>query len=253
VYFVEKGAAQRPSKVVYDRANSSIATATPEDFDWPQILSGSSWFHTTGITPALSESAARICQQALCAAKQAGCTTSFDLNFRKNLWSSERANEVLAPMMEYVDICIANEEDAESVFGIKAEQSDVEKGKIDGESYKQVATKMVERFGFKACAITLRESLSASDNGWSALYYDGTQFYESKRYMVHIVDRVGGGDSFAAGLVYSLLNNRHPGKAVEFAVAASCLKHSIEGDYNAVTASEVEKLAQGKASGRVER
>lgn len=253
IYFLEKGASQRASSVIYDRAYSAISEATVEDFDWNDIFEDATWFHFTGITPALGDNVAEICLEACKAAKERGITVSCDLNFRKKLWTSEKAGQVMGKLMEYVDVCIANEEDAEKVFGIHAEQTDVTGGTLNHEGYKEVAKKLVERFGFKHVAITLRGSISASDNNWAAMLYDGDKYYFSKNYLVHIVDRVGGGDSFGGGLIYSLMNNKAPQDAIEFAVAASCLKHAIEGDYNRVSVSEVMSLAGGDGSGRVQR
>jgi 2-dehydro-3-deoxygluconokinase len=256
IYFLEKGASQRPSKVIYDRAHSAIAEAAAADFDWNAIFSAGTkadWFHFTGITPALSDSAATITLEACKAAKAKGLTVSCDLNYRKNLWSREKAGEVMGKLMEYVDLCIANEEDAADVFGIRAEDSDVASGKISHEGYKEVAAALMKRFGFTQVAITLRESLSANDNNWAAMLWDGKDCYFSKKYAVRIVDRVGGGDSFGAGLIYGSLEGMPPQERLEFAVAASCLKHSIEGDFNMVSVEEVKKLAAGDASGRVQR
>lgn len=253
IYYCEKGASQRPSKVIYDRANSSIATAKPEDFDWDKIFDGVKWFHFTGITPAISDSAAEISLQALKAAKAKNITVSCDLNFRKKLWSKEKAGKVMAELCGYIDYCIANEEDAKDVFGIEADNTDIYGGKLDRNGYISVAKKLTERFGFKGVAITLRESLSANDNNWSGMLYTGGEAYFSKKYTMHIVDRVGGGDSFGGGLIYSLINGFGAQKSIEFAIAASCLKHSIEGDYNMVSVKEVETLAGGDASGRVQR
>ena len=253
IYFLEKGASQRPSKVIYDRAHSSIAEAVSADFDWPVIFKGATWFHFTGITPALSDSVAAICLEACKAAKAAGLTVSCDLNYRKNLWTREKAGEVMGRLMEFVDVCIANEEDAADVFGIKAGNSDVTSGKISHDGYKEVASALIKRFGFKQTAITLRESISANDNNWAAMLCDGKEYYFSKKYPVHIIDRVGGGDSFGAGLIYGNLKGMSPHERLEFAVAASCLKHSIEGDFNLVSVDEVQKLAGGDASGRVQR
>jgi 2-dehydro-3-deoxygluconokinase len=255
IYFLEKGASQRPSKVIYDRAGSSIATADAADFDWEAILAGADLFHFTGITPALGPGVAQICADALACAKKMNIATSCDLNYRKNLWSREEASETMGKLMEYVDLCIANEEDAADVFGIHARQSDVTAGKIDREGYMDVAKALAERFGFKRVAITLRESISANDNNWSAMLHvaETETSYFSKKYPVHIVDRVGGGDSFGAGLIYASLMDYAPQDAIEFAVAASCLKHSIEGDFNLVSADEVLKLAGGDGSGRVQR
>jgi 2-dehydro-3-deoxygluconokinase len=253
IYYLEKGASQRPSKVIYDRAGSSIATASSSDFNWDQIFEGVDWFHFTGITPALSDELAAICLDACKIAKEKNITISCDLNYRNKLWSKEKAGKVMGELCNYVDVCIANEEDASDVFGIKASGTDVTTGKVNHEGYKDVAKQLVERFGFKKVAITLRESLSANDNNWAGMLYDGTDFYFSKKYLMHIVDRVGGGDSFGAGLIYCCLNNFDSQKTIEFAVAASCLKHSIEGDFNQVSVDEVMKLAGGDASGRVQR
>ena len=253
IYYCEKGASQRPSKVIYDRAYSSIAMARPEDFDWNKIFEGVEWFHFTGITPALSDNVAEICLEALKIAKQKGITVSCDLNFRKKLWSKQKAGEVMGKLCHYIDYCIANEEDAKDVFGIEAENTDIYGGKLNREGYISVAKQLTERFNFKGVAITLRESKSANDNDWSGMLYTGGEAYFSKKYSMHIVDRVGGGDSFGGGLIYSLVNGFDSQQAIEFAVAASCLKHSIEGDYNMVSVSEVLNLAGGDASGRVQR
>jgi len=253
IYYCEKGASQRPSKVIYDRKYSSISTAKRGDFDWDKIFDGAEWFHFTGITPALGDNVADLTLEACQAAKKKGLTISCDLNFRKNLWTSEKAGQVMGKLMEYVDVCIANEEDAEKVFGIKADNTDITSGKLSHEGYKDVAKKLMDRFGFKKVAITLRESISASDNNWAAMLYDGSDFYFSRKYPVHIVDRVGGGDSFGAGLIYAIMNDYSSKDAIEFAVAASCLKHSIEGDFNHATLSEVKTLMSGDASGRVQR
>ena len=253
IYYCEKGASQRPSKVIYDRAYSAIATAREEDFDWDKIFDGAVWFHFTGITPALSDSMAEICKTALIKAKEKGITVSCDLNFRKKLWSKEKAGKVMGELCHYVDYCIANEEDAKDVFGIEADNSDIYGGKLDRDGYISVAKKLTERFNFKGVAITLRESKSANDNDWSGMLYTDNQAYFSKKYSMHIVDRVGGGDSFGGGLIYSLISGKDSQSAIEFAVAASCLKHSIEGDFNQVSVKEVEALAGGNASGRVQR
>jgi 2-dehydro-3-deoxygluconokinase len=253
IYFLEKGASQRPSKVVYDRKYSSISQAVKEDFNWGEIFAGADWFHFTGITPALGDNVAELCLEACKAAKGHGVTVSCDLNFRKNLWSTEKAGKVMGDLMEYVDVCIANEEDAEKVFGIKASETDVTAGHLNHEGYKEVATELKKRFGFDKVAITLRTSISASDNKWAAMLYDGNEFHFSREYLIRIVDRVGGGDSFGTGLIYGLVNNYSSKDALEFAVAASCLKHTIEGDANQVTVAEVKNLAGGDASGRVQR
>lgn len=253
IYYCEKGASQRPSKVIYDRAGSAIATATGDDFDWDKIFDGSKWFHFTGITPALSDTLSGIVLQAVKSAKEKGMTVSCDLNFRKKLWSKEKAKEVMSEICKYVDVCIANEEDAKDVFGIEAENTDIESGKLNEQGYVSVAKQLVDKFGFKAVAITLRESISANDNYWSGMLYTDGKAVFSRKYAMHIVDRVGGGDSFGAGLIHSLLAGKNATDAIEFAVAASCLKHSIEGDYNMVSKEEVEALANGNASGRVQR
>ena len=253
IYFLEKGASQRPSKVIYDRAGSAIATANLNDFDWEKIFEGATWFHFTGITPALSEECAKICLQACKVAQKLGITVSCDLNYRKKLWSREKAGEIMGELCKYVDLCIANEEDAKDVFGISASDTNLTSGKLNYEGYKEVAEKLVERFGFKKVAITLRTSISANDNKWAAMLYDGKESFYSKTYDVHIVDRVGGGDSFGAGLIYANLKGFAPQDSIEFAVAASCLKHSIEGDYNMVSVEEVLTLSGGDGSGRVQR
>lgn len=253
IYYCEKGASQRPSKVIYDRKYSSIAMADEGDFDWNNILTGAEWFHFTGITPALSDNMAKITLEAVRTAKKLGLTVSCDLNFRKKLWSKEKACEVMSELMQYVDVCIANEEDAKDVFGIEAQNTDIEGGKLDREGYVSVAKQLTERFGFKAVAITLRESISANDNDWSGMLYVAQKAFFSKKYSMHIVDRVGGGDSFGAGLIYALTHDMTGQEAIEFAVAASCLKHSIEGDYNLVSINEVLSLANGSGSGRVQR
>ncbi len=253
IYYCEKGASQRPSKVIYDRAYSSISMAKESDFDWDQILEGVEWFHFTGITPALSDDVAAICLTACKKAKEKGITISCDLNFRKKLWSKEKAGQVMGELCHYIDYCIANEEDAKDVFGIEADNTDIYGGKLDREGYISVAKKLTDRFHFKGVAITLRESKSANDNDWSGMLYTNGEAVFSKKYSMHIVDRVGGGDSFGGGLIYALLNDYAPQAAIEFAVAASCLKHTIEGDYNMVSLAEVQNLAGGDGSGRVQR
>ena len=252
IYFVEKGAAQRASTVTYDRAHSAIAEIDPGEIDWERAFSGAAAYHFTGITPALSDAAAQAAREGAQKAKALGLLVSCDLNFRKKLWSSEKAGQVMGEIMPFVDLCIANEEDAETVFGIKG--SEVTSGKIEQERYVEVAEKLTARFGFKGgVGITLRESYSASLNGWSGmLYRDGTSHF-SRKYEIDIVDRVGGGDAFAAGLIYSLVKKRAAQEAIEFAAAASCLKHSIPGDFNYIHLSEVETLLGGDASGRVQR
>jgi 2-dehydro-3-deoxygluconokinase len=253
VYFVEKGASQRASTVLYDRAHSAIAEIDPAELDWDAIFEGASAFHFTGITPALSEGAARAALEGARKAEAKGLLVSCDLNYRKKLWSRETAGRVMGEIMPHVDLCIANEEDAETVFGISAEGADLTGGKIEHGRYEEVAKKLVDRFGFKGVAVTLRESFSASRNGWSGmLYWEGKPYF-SRRYEIDIVDRVGAGDSFGAGLIYALVSGRGPQEAVEFAAAASCLKHSIPGDFNYVKLSEVETLLGGDGSGRVQR
>ena len=232
---------------------SSIATASAADFDWKHIFAGADWFHFTGITPALNDEVAKICLEACKAAKEAGLTISCDLNYRNKLWSKEKAGQVMGEICKYVDVCIANEEDAADVFGIKAANTDVTAGEVNHEGYKDVAKQLADRFGFSKVAITLRESLSANDNNWSAMLYDGNDYFFSKKYKMHIVDRVGGGDSFGGGLICACLNGYDAQATIEFAVAASCLKHSIEGDFNMVSMDEVLKLAGGDGSGRVQR
>lgn len=253
IYFLETGASMRPSKVVYDRSHSAIAEANIEDFDFDEIFKDAEWFHFSGITPALSKKAAVVTEEALKAAKRHGVTVSVDLNYRKKLWTPEEAKEVMTKLMEYVDVCIGNEEDAEKVLGFKPGNTDVTTGELELEGYKSIFKQMKETFDFKYVVTTLRESYSASDNGWSALIYDGREFYHSKKYDVRIVDRVGGGDSFAGGLIYSLVSGKDFKDALEFAVAASALKHTIHGDFNLITPAEVETLVKGDASGRVQR
>ena len=253
LYYCEKGASQRPSKVIYDRAGSAVAQAGPTLYDWKTIFDGVSWFHFTGITPAISDAAADAALEAVKTAKAAGATVSCDLNYRKKLWSREKAGRVMAGLMEYVDVLIANEEDAADVFGIHAEATDITKGVIDLAGYQSVARQLCERFSVQKVAITLRESISASRNNWSAMLYNGTDCMRSKRYEIDIVDRVGGGDSFAAGLIYGLSTGMTDADALEYAVAASCLKHTIEGDFNLVNRDEVLALAGGDGSGRVQR
>ncbi|MBQ7034569.1 MAG: sugar kinase [Clostridia bacterium] len=253
LYFVEKGASQRASKVIYDRAGSAIAKADAAEFNWKELLDGADWFHFTGITPALGGALPEICLEACKAAKALGVKVSCDLNYRNKLWSRREAQKVMSALMPYVDLCIANEEDAKDVFGIEAEDTDLTAGKVNHNGYISVARQLTERFGFERVAITLRGSISASDNEWAAMLYSDDQAFFSPKYTVHIVDRVGGGDSFGAGLIYALLSEYDAQKAINFAVAASCLKHSIEQDFNLVSVFEVESLAKGNASGRVQR
>ena len=253
IYFLEKGASQRGSVCIYDRAHSAIQEAAPSDFDWDALFEGVDWFHFTGITPALGENLVEICREACKAAKAHGVKISCDLNYRGKLWTRDQARAAMTDLCQYVDVCISNEEDAKDVFGIEAENTDIYGGKLNKEGYKSVAKQLADKFGFEKVAITLRTSISASDNDWAAMLYDGENYCFSKEYHLHIVDRVGGGDSFGGGLIYALLSGKNTQDAVEFAVAASALKHSIEGDYNLVTVSEVEKLAGGDGSGRVQR
>ncbi|MGL4998717.1 MAG: PfkB family carbohydrate kinase [Fusobacteriaceae bacterium] len=254
IYFLETGASMRASKVVYDRANTAISTATAEDFDFDAVFKDAEWFHFTGITPALSPEAAKVTEEALKAAKKHGVTVSVDLNYRKKLWTPVQAKEVMTGLMKYVDVCIGNEEDAELVLGFKPGHTDVTSGELELDGYKDIFKQMKDAFGFKYVVTTLRESHSASHNGWSALIYNGEEFYHSKHYNITpIVDRVGGGDSFAGGIICGLLDGKSQGDALEFAVAASALKHTILGDANLVTREEVEVLAGGDASGRVQR
>lgn len=253
VYYMEKGASQRGSVCIYDRKYSAIQQAKPEDFDWDAIFEGADWFHFTGITPALGGEMVEICRQACIAAKAKNVKISCDLNYRGKLWTREEAKIAMTDLCQYVDVCIANEEDAKDVFGIAAKNTDITGGKLDREGYKSVAEQLAATFGFEKVAITLRSSISANDNDWAAMLYDGKEYYFSKTYHLHIVDRVGGGDSFGAGLIYALLTGKDNQSAIEFAVAASALKHSIEADFNRVTVKEVEKLAGGDGSGRVQR
>lgn len=254
VYFVEKGASQRASTVLYDRANRAIAGIDPASLDWAAIFRGARAFHFTGITPALSDSAAQACLEGAQAAKAAGLLVTCDLNYRKKLWSQEKAGQTMARLLPLVDVCIANEEDAETVFGIRAEGADLTGGVIAHDRYSEVAEKLIARFpNLNGVAVTLRESFSASRNGWSGMLYTQGIAHFSRRYEIDIVDRVGGGDSFAAGLIYGLIQDASPAETIEFAVAASCLKHSIQGDYSYVKLSEIDALLGGDASGRVQR
>jgi 2-dehydro-3-deoxygluconokinase len=259
IYFLETGAVARPSKVVYDRAGSAIATIQPGMIDWKKVFEGADWFHWTGITPALSQGAADVCLEAIKAANALGVTVSCDLNYRKNLWKyGKTAGEVMPSLVEGCDVILGNEEDADKVFGIKPEGFDVTAtgGAIDQGRFRSVGEQLMKRFPrAKKVIITLRGSINANHNTWGGVLWDGAKLYESPRYdITHIVDRVGGGDSFMGGLIYGLLS--YPGddqKALNFAVAASCLKHTIFGDYNQVTVAEVENLMKGDASGRVAR
>lgn len=256
IYFLESGSAMRPSRVVYDRAGSSISAVSAEAFDFDAVFAGADWFHFTGITPAVSDTAAKLTEQALIAAKKHGVKVSVDLNFRKKLWSSEKAQSVMTGLMKYVDVCIGNEEDAELVLGFRPGNTDVTGGELELAGYQSIFEQMVDTFQFEYCISSLRVSRSASDNGWSACIYsrDAKEFYHSREYRIHpIVDRVGGGDSFAGGVICGLLDGKDFKSALEFGVAASALKHTIPGDFNLVTRREVETLLGGDASGRVQR
>ena len=256
IYFLETGASQRSSKVVYDRANSAIAAIKRGEIDWNIVFENADWFHWTGITPAISKDVREVLTDACIVAKKMGVIISCDLNFRAKMWTEKKAQSVMVPLMDYVNVCIANEEDAEKSLGIKAGKTNIEKGQIDQDGYFLVAQTLKQKYNFDSVAITLRESYSASKNGWSALLLDNKDCslpYRSKKYDIEIVDRVGGGDSFASGLIYGLLNKSNTKDALEFAVAASCLKHSIPGDFNLVSIDEVEKLIKNGGSGRVER
>lgn len=256
IYFLETGASQRASKVIYDRANASINTLTKDEIDWDKVFNNAKWFHWTGITPALGEKARDVIKTACIKAKEHGVIISADLNYRAKLWTTNEAQSVMVPLMEYVDVCIANEEDAEKSLGFNAGTTDVHSAQLDEEGYVNLVKELKKKFSFKAVAITLRESFSASRNGWSAILHDGKDCitpYHSKRYDIQIVDRVGGGDAFAGGLIYGLLTKNNSQQALEYAVAASCLKQTIPGDFNLVSVDEVNKLAKGSGSGRVER
>ena len=256
IYYLETGASMRPSKVIYDRAHSAIAEADAADFDFDAIMEGADWFHWSGITPAISDKAAELTRLACEAAKRHGVTVSVDLNFRKKLWTKEKAQSIMKPLMQFVDVCIGNEEDAELVLGFKPGDTDVTSGELELAGYKSIFEQMVDKFNFEYCVSSLRVSHSASDNGWSACIYsrDTKEFYHSKEYSIHpIVDRVGGGDSFAGGVICGMLDGKNFKDALEYGVAASALKHTIPGDFNLVSRKEVETLAGGDASGRVQR
>ncbi|NLL01246.1 MAG: sugar kinase [Clostridiales bacterium] len=253
IYYLETGASMRASNVVYDRAGSSIAEADITDFNFDEIFEGADWFHFTGITPAISDKAAYLTEEALKAAKRKNLSVSVDLNYRKKLWSTEKAQAIMTKLMQYVDVCIGNEEDAEKVLGFKPGKTDVTSGELELAGYKDIFEQMMKKFNFKYVVSSLRESYSASDNGWSACIYDGNEFYQSRKYDIRIVDRVGGGDSFASGLICGLLDGKSMKDALEFGVAASALKHTIPGDFNLVTRAEVDALVGGDASGRVQR
>jgi 2-dehydro-3-deoxygluconokinase len=253
LFYLETGASQRASKVIYDRANSAITTLRPGEIDWEVVLDGKDWLHFSGTAPALGPDMPAVVEEASKVARQLGVTVSCDLNYRKKLWSPEKARRVMTGLMAYVDVLMCNEEDAEMVFGIKAEGVDVQSGRVDADKYEDVARQLRDRFGCKYIAITLRESLSATFNNWSGVLYDGNELHRSRCYNMYVVDRVGGGDSFDGGLIYGLLSGMPPQDAVEFAAAASCLKHSIPGDFNLASLEEVKALMQGDASGRVQR
>jgi len=253
IFYIEKGASQRPSKVIYDRKFTSIATCSYEDFDWDAIFADASNFHITGITPALSAEIAPICIRICKKAREMGVTVSCDLNYRKNLWTEAEAKACMTQIMPYIDLLVANEEDAEKVLGIKARDTDVTSGKLNRDGYVDVARQICDVYGTKMVAVTLRKSISASDNDWSAMLYADGKAYFSKEYAIHLVDRVGGGDSFTAGLLYGLMNDYDCQQAIEFAAAASCLKQTIEMDFNLSTVDEVRRLMAGDGSGRVQR
>ncbi len=256
IYFLETGSAMRASNVIYDRAHSAISEAEPSDFDFDKIFAGADWFHFTGITPAVSDKAAELTELACKAAKKAGVKVSCDLNFRKKLWSSEKAQKVMSNLMQYVDVCIGNEEDAEKVLGFKPGETDVTSGDLKLDGYKSIFEQMVKKFNFEYVISSLRVSHSASDNGWSACIYsrDTKEFYHSREYRITpIVDRVGGGDSFAGGVICGMLDGKDFKSALEYGVAASALKHTIPGDFNLVSRSDVDSLVGGDGSGRVQR
>jgi 2-dehydro-3-deoxygluconokinase len=253
INFYENGVSMRPSNVVYDRKHSAISEAKPEEFDFNNIFKGADWFHVAGITPAISDNAALLTEKAFIAAKANNVTISMDLNYRSKLWTPEKAQSVMIPLMKYVDICIGNEEDNEKSLGFIPENTDVNSGKLDINGYKRMFENLWEHFGFKLIASTLRESYSASDNGWSALLYNGKEFYHTRKYEIRLIDRGGGGASFSAGLIYGILNKCSLAQTGEFAVAASALKQTIAGDFNLVTIEEVLSLMNGDTSGRVKR
>ena len=253
VFYLEKGASQRPSKIVYDRKYTAIATAKIDDFDWDAILDGAGWFHITGITPALSPTMPEVCIEACRRAHEAGLTISCDLNYRKNMWTTAEAKATMERILPWVDVLIANEEDADKVLDIRAADTDIIAGKLNRQGYADVARQIIEKYGVKAVAVSLRRSISASDNEWGAMLYSGGEPHFSRTYPIHIVDRVGGGDSFAAGLIYGMLHGFDAQKTVEYATAASCLKQTIEMDFNLASVEEVTRLMEGDGSGRVQR
>ena len=253
VFYLEKGASQRPSKIVYDRKYTAIATAKVEDFDWDAIFDGAGWFHITGITPALSETMPEVCIEACRRAHEAGLTISCDLNYRKNMWTTAQAKATMERILPWVDVLIANEEDADKVLDIRAADTDIVAGKLNRDGYRDVARQIIDKYGVKAVAVSLRRSISASDNEWGAMLYTGGEAHFSRTYPIHIVDRVGGGDSFAAGLIYGMLHGFDAQKTVEYAAAASCLKQTIEMDFNLASVEEITRLMEGDGSGRVQR
>lgn len=253
LYYLEKGASQRPSKIIYDRKHSAFAESTATDYTWDEIFKDAAWFHFTGITVALSPDMRDICEQACEIAKRHGVKVSCDLNYRSSLWSEEEAQAAMKPLMKYVDVLIGNEEDAEKTLGMRAGRTDVKAAKLDTDGYRELAERLVADYGFEAIAFTLRESISASRNNWSALLYTGGKTFVSHKYSIDIVDRVGGGDSFASGLIYAYMNEMEPAEAINFAAAASCLKHTIEYDFNLCTPDEVLNLMNGDGSGRIAR
>jgi 2-dehydro-3-deoxygluconokinase len=255
IYYAEAGASQRASTVIYDRARSAISEMAPGTVDWAPVFAGAAWFHTTGITPALGAAAVACTREALEAAREAGARTSVDLNFRRKLWTEQQAQAAMRPLMPLVDLVIANEEDMQSVLGIHVEGTDVTSGQLNLAAYEAAARQITDEFGCRQVAITLRESVSASDNGWSAVLFDAATgaFHRSQHYDVRLIDRIGGGDSFAGGLIFGLVTGRTPEASLRFAVAASALKQTIPGDFNRVSVAEVDRLAGGDASGRVQR
>ena len=251
--YLECGASQRPSKVIYDRRHTSFISSSSADYDWDEIFSGRTWFHFTGITPALDDNIAKLCEEACIKAKKHDAIISCDLNYRKTLWSSDKAQHVMKHLLQYVDVLICNEEDAEKALGLSAGKSDIEAGFIDYDAYGNLALRISAEYGCKVVAFTLRESFSATDNNWSGLLYRDGKIWKSRKYNIHIVDRVGGGDSFSAGLIYALNKNFSPQESIEYATAASCLKHTIEYDVNNSTVEEISALMKGCTNGRVLR